>query len=416
MTLSLTHFFKKYPQFLLTSLAVQISGIGSALTLIVVYAELNRMGAGALQYALAFAFGVLPGLFTTHLSRSLSARLPMARILIFCEILGAVSLSLPLAGLMTGSIPLLLAIEAIGSLTAGLVVPLQDTYMRVNIEEDDLAKACEVSNWVFCGIILIGQVLGTACYLELGSRAFLALDLASYLIAAVLIGRASRKYPRGFDLELPLGSPGSENRPHWNFKGLDWTRRKAFAIGPFLALVCTPCMALLPTIGGRYSLEVHAGFFALSPVLLLILAKTFGQMAGPFALAAFQKRSRISDRKLIWTCLLAFLVLYGLAFQVNSLFVSLVLVFSAHVSSNMVFMLASTAFAKSFQASEMMEASTARYRLILVAMAGGSLWAGWVGQEYGALVVVFVSAGLLLGGGATLLLMSRPESAEGVHA
>lgn len=416
MTLSLTQFFKKYPQFLLTSSAVQISGIGSALTLIVVYAELNRLGAGAFEYALAFAFGVLPGLFTSHLSRRLSTRLSMPHILILCEILGAISLSLPLAGLMNGNIPLLLAIEAIGSLTAGLVVPIQDTYMRVNIEEDDLAKACEVSNWVFCGIILIGQVLGTACYLGLGSRVFLALDLVSYLIAAVLIGHASRTYPRCFDSPSTMSEPDARNRARWSFKRLDAPRKMAFALGPFLALVCTPCMAILPIIGGRYSLEVHVGFFALSPVLLLILAKTFGQMSGPVALGAVQRRSKVPEERLIGLCLLAFLVLYGLAFQVSSLIASLVLVFSAHVSSNMVFMLASTAFTKNFDATEMMDASPARYRLILLAMAGGSLWAGWVGQEQGPLAVVSISALVLLGIGVTLTLLKRSQSGESVHA
>lgn len=365
--------------------ALFVSGIGSAFTSVAVYRELGARGAGDFTFALAFAAALLPGFFTSFGASRISRVFRLRGLLLICLGGGLIGLLLPLLGYLEGNLVCLLGAEVLASASGGLLLPVFKGLERASFAEDDFQTLAALDSWIFTGNFIFGQGLGALLAARLSFEAFLLTDAFAYVVAILLV------YPLNHGLSLPLPAD-DEALPE-----LRGERRRAVLLLPWLALTCAPPMILLPARAGEWSAAEFAGV-QLAPVLLLICARTLGQLLGPLLALRFDL-ARIGERS--WALplfLVSYLALYVGAYLASSLALVAGLVLLAHVSSNFLYAVGNFRLLQVFSAAETVEVAGFTYRGVTLISALSGLGVGAVAQAYGTSVVLGFSFLALVGG------------------
>lgn len=382
----------KSPDYFLLSGATFLSGIGVALTTIAIYAELNRHQVSPLYYSAAFVVAFLPGLFTSQMSGKISHRISLSKAMIAAEGIGAVSLLFPVFAMKTNILWLLLVAEFVGSAIVGFLAPVHQSFLRRKFSDDTLKVVNVYSVYIFSANFIFGQALGTLFYAYFGTFNYLLIDFVTYIFAALLIFAASSKYPESFK---PLREKGSHHSP-FLWKKLSSVQKRAFLLNPILGLCCAPAMSLLPAAGSQYGVHIFIGSVVLSPVLVFLLLKTLGQMVGPYVADRFDFDQLIRSELLIVGCVALYLGLYGVIFSTRNFIVACVCIVAAHISSNIIFIIGSYGFTKSFDKNDIGSASARHYQVMVIIMTFSGLWAGTLAEHAGLVAVVLATSPLLI--------------------
>lgn len=380
---------RRRPEFGLLTLAMFLSNLGSGLTQVALYSQLNEVKAGSEAFAVAFALAIIPGLFVGQIAAKLSGRFNWAKVLIGAQVLGGLGVVPALFGARTHSVPLFLTAEFAAALTAGLAYPIQQSLIKRLFSSDELGVVLKIDTLSFATTVLVGLGVGSLLIGVFGGTVYVAVDIGTYAAAAAVIGVALKLRPASF---VPHAAPPSTTiagstatAPH---AGLSPAQRRALSILPILALVGTPAMSLLPYAAMRFGADFAVGSATIAPSVAFIFAKSLGQMLGPMLVPQKLLAPLTRSSKGLSAALSVFAAAYCFALTTSSPTLGLALVMLAHIASNVVFMVGLFAMQSAFSACEMAARSAFQYRLQLAIMTGASLAAGFLAKYVPAPVVV----------------------------
>ncbi|NCN40838.1 MFS transporter [bacterium] len=375
------------PLFLRALLALFVSGIGTAFTSVAVYQTLSTMNWGASGFGLAFAAGLLPGMLTSTISGKHSYKWPVGKMLVAGQIIGLMALLFPIFGTGEYQIWWLLLSEVLASAVSGLLIPIFKSLERSSFEEDQFPSLASIDTFIITANFILGQGVGALLVSHLSLTLYLLFDVASYLIALILLWPLARKL-KSLSAEE---EPGSDHRLP-SFWALKPDQKKVLFLMNWLPLVTVPLMVTLPARGLEFGASSKVvGFLTMTPALFLICGRTAGQILGPMV-ALKMNMERISQKS--WSLSLAlFLYIFGytLAFLVPSLHLAVLCCMFAHLASNVVYSVGNFQLMKSFSASEIGWAAGFLYRSASLIMGVVALLAGLVAAKWGWISIIAFS-------------------------
>lgn len=381
---------RKYRWFALLGGALLLSSIGNGLTYVIVFGKLLTLEAKPSALTLAYILALAPGIPGSLIAEKLLRSLPLIPILMMSEMLGLTGLVFPLWSLYSDNQVLLLLSQAIAAFAGGMAVPVLSQLLKNGLQPADLPAASGMETLIFAANVILGIGIGTLLYGRLPSQMILALDALSFTLSIGLLFAAHRNY-RAVE-QLKNGEAGGELR----WRALNQLQRRSLLLLPSLALVGAPAMALLPALAVNFSGEVT------DTGLMLLLARSFGQLAGPLLLSETQLK-RYSGKMNIFVVFLAlFICCYALVSVTHHQGIAMLLIVAAHIFTNIVYVLATLNIMRTFPASLTGSAMAKSWRLQLVITLILPVIAGFAADKYDPAWVLYVCAG---GGFAVMIAM-----------
>jgi MFS family permease len=363
----------------LVVLSALVSGIGSGLSQVAVFGELTMLSASPLVFTSAFALSMIPGIFSSAWGAKLVSRFSALQILGLAEVIGALTLIIPILGAINDSIPLLLISQIFPAILSGLIFPVMQQFTRAQCKPSDLATVSVLESYVFSTQVVLGFGVGTILYAQIGAVSYFTIDVLSYLISALFIFMAAKHT----FVNTSTTRAGSSSAGHvvesWEL--FSPVRRRAFLLLPLLSIFGTPAMALLPVIGMSYGKQIAVADFILTPSLLLIFMKVLGQLIGPLLLTPSAIEKHFSSNRTIILCGAGYVSAYLLASLVGSLPLASVAIIIAHIFSNVIYVIATYSAKTSFNEKEIAVISSRQYQIQLVAITTLSLVSGTIAEH-----------------------------------
>jgi hypothetical protein len=372
---------RRNPWFAFITAGFLVTGIGTGLTQVAVFANLDRLGATPLNFAVAFAASVLPILISGEIGKSLVSRFDSFHVLIGVEVVGAISLLIPAIGIYSQSLSLLQAAPIFPALTAGLGVPAYSKIVKANAKAEDYTATAATESIAYAVNVMAGAGVGAIFYLVTPPLLYLGIDLASFIAAAVLIRSSQKRVPK---MAAAAKSETVTGRTLGTRHGL----AVPLLINAALALVTTPALALLPAVAQHFEASRVGLTFSISTVVVLIFARSLGQIIGPLLTTDAIINRFLTAR---WTMLLpaaGYLVLYVMVATTSNFLAAFVLVVAAHICSNLVFTTAQVAILRSFSKERIADASALSMQLQVLVMSALSIVTGLAAERASAQVVL----------------------------
>lgn len=378
----------KYSWLRILLISLIASSIGTGLTFIIVFAELVKLQASPSSFAIAFILSTAPGLLGSILGQYLLKRIDPKFVIIIAEAIGMVGLLLPWYGLLDHSITTLQLAEIAASVSIGIAIPSINYYMKSLLDEEDIASGVILDNLIFACYVIFGIGLGSIIYGRIGSEKIILLDLLSYILSIVLISTmpslsATGCQTIGID-DLP------EQLTDKQYNSLLWL--------PCLAIIGAPAMALLPTLISTEAKGVNS-------ILYLLFARSLGQLVGPMVIKEAHLKKQ-SSRMLIG-CLVLFLVCYQLISIIPIGFIPWILVFVAHIFSNIVYSISWYNILTTFEKEKIAAATAVSYRKQIICGSLSSGIAGLVADKLGSQLALLICSTTALSCSLLLLAVTK---------
>lgn len=370
---------RKYSWLRKLLLALIFSSVGTGLTFIMVFAELARLNAVPSSFTLAFILSTSPGLLGSIAGKYLLGRIEVKYCLIFAECVGAIGLIIPWYGLINGSVIILQFAGIASSISSGITIPAINHYTKAKLSSEDIGAGAVLDTLVFSCQVLFGIGVGSFIYGSVQSDTYLLANLVSYIVAIISIfllpTLASFSEKKVFAQGLP--------------KILTPKQRTSLYLLPALAMTGAPAMSLLPTL-------IHSGSGERKTLLLLLFSRSLGQLLGPFLIK--EERYKNQSSLFIIACMTAFIVCYIFVPLTQFITVSLVLVFSAHVFSNVIYSFGWYNLLTNFENDQVAAASASSYRKQIVIGSVISIIAGVLADKIGShtALIICSTTGLIL--------------------
>lgn len=389
-------FLKAKPLFTRVIAALLVSGVGTALTSVAVYQELARLRIGSVGFAIAFAAGVVPGLFASMVSGARAQRWRIGPVLICAQLAGLAGLIFPLLGYSRHAVSLLLMSEVMSSAVSGFLVPVYKGFERSSFVSEEFSKLAALDTFVFIATFILGQGFGSLVAAQVPFRGFLLIDALTYVAALLLLLPVSGRIP-ALEGEDEGPAPVALLTPE---------QRRALIVPPWLALVCAPAMILLPARAAQWGTSFHLiGPIVIAPVLFLLCVRTIGQIVGPLLALRLDLAQVCAHAWALPLALLAYLVLYVGAYTSNSLVTVGIYVVLAHTASNVVYTAGNYQLLSAFDPVETVWASGWTYRVTTLIVATSGIAMGWLSDRVGIGAVFAVCTAAFIAGTAALRLV-----------
>ncbi|BBH52444.1 MFS transporter [Fluviispira sanaruensis] len=381
--------------FAIASLIMQI-GIG--LTQVAVYGHLARIDASPLYFTLAFSLATIPGLFSSQIGSYLSKKVNIIFLCVAIQLLGAFSLFLPILGINNNQIILLLFAEFISAFIAGFIYPISQIYIkRVFTDKNYLPLASKLDVYLFSINIIIGTFIGTLLYAYFNTENYLLINSLAYVISSFIyvIAYFTKKNISIKNLIITENFSFNKNNRFLNrrilfLKNFSIEQKYPFLILIYLPIATTPSISLLPTIGNKYGSNILILGINLTPALLFILAKTIGQIIGPMLIKNYMFEKFYNNKSVFIKCNFLFLLMYLVIYFIDNIYISIILIISAHIFSNIVFSLGMFATQRTFKIDEISDVSAKQYQISTFSMAIISLMSGFLVKYIPYYVLIFI--------------------------
>lgn len=151
-----------------------LSSLGNGFTFIIVFGELLRLEAPVSSLALAYMLSTLPGWFGSQVGERFCRNIDPFHLLIAGELLGAVMLVFPLAGMHRHSIALLMLAQASSSLITGITFPAVSLLFKRGLSQAELPAATCFETLIFATHVLLGVGVGVVLYPSVAGEWLLA--------------------------------------------------------------------------------------------------------------------------------------------------------------------------------------------------------------------------------------------------
>lgn len=391
MFLILLRSMRKYLWLRILVLALICSSVGSGLTFIMVFGELARLNAAPSSFALAFILSTSPGFLGSIAGKYLLARIEAKYCFMIAECIGALGLIIPWYGLVHGSVTILQLAGVASSVSAGITIPAINHYTKAKLAPEDIGAGAVIDTLVFACQVLFGIGVGVLLYGTVQSNTYLLANLLSYIIAITFIFSLPKLANYAEQNVYAQGLP----------KRLSSKQRASLYLLPALAMTGAPAMSLLPTL-------VHSNNDQKETLLFLLFARSLGQLLGPFLVK--EERYKNQSSLFIIACMTTFIVCYLFVPLTPLLGVSLLLIFSAHVFSNIIYSLGWYSLLTNFDNDQVAAASASSYRKQIIIGAVVSISAGMLADKVGSpLALVICSMTGLLLSSLLILHVKRPS-------
>ncbi len=349
------------------------SSVGNGLTQTIILGQLLRWHAAPATLTLTYMLATLPGFFGSLIGERLCRHVPPLRLLLLSELAGLAGLLLPLYGLLAHSIPALLALQSIEAFAAGMSWPAMSLVFKRGLSAAELPAATSMETVIFASQVLLGTGLGVMLFDKVSPIALLSVDAISFMLAIVLLCITTRY------LRL-VQNTTAEITPALRWSGLSTLQKRSLLMLPALAAVGAPAMALLPALVQQIRPDSATGL-----ALPLIFARSLGQLCGPLLLKADRLEQYAASNRYLLYCLLAFLAAYCLLPALSGYpATSLVIIFLAHLASNVVFALGTFSLLHVFPAETVSAASGKAWRWQALSAALATLAAALLSRVWGA--------------------------------
>lgn len=383
----------------LFGVAYIFSSVGNGLTQTLILGQLLRWHAPPSTLTLTYMLATLPGFIGSCLGERLCQRVSPLRLLLLSEMAGMAALLLPAYGLMAHSIPSLLALQSIEALLAGLSWPAMSLLFKRGLSAPELPAATAMETVIFASQVLLGTGIGVLLFDRVTPATLLFTDAVSFLLSAFFLLLAMRCF--GSLDEEPDKQCAEPMALRWH--ALSGLQKRSLLLLPALAAVGAPAMALLPALAQQIRPDEATGL-----ALPLIFARSVGQLCGPLLLKADRLGDYARSNRYLLGCLLIFLGAYAVLPTFSEYRSgALLMIFVAHLASNVVFALGTFSVLNNFTAETVSVASGKAWRWQAVSAALTTGIAAFVAAQWGAAqalyTVSFTSLALVM----TILLRYR---------
>ncbi|WP_312687529.1 MFS transporter [Kosakonia sp.] len=372
-----------------------LSSLGNGLTQVIVFSTLLHWQASPATLTLVYLLSMVPSFIGSLWGETLCKHVSPLRILILTELLGLLALAFPLWGVLWHNIPALLAVQSLEALLSGMSYPALTLLFKRGLHHDELPAATAMETLIFAAHVLLGTGLGVLLFDVMSPLHLLAIDALSFAASAVLL-LASASVFQVLTCHPEEKATVMQKR-FW--PTLSPLQKRSVMLLPALAAVGSPAMALLPALAQEVRPEDPA-----SLALPLLFARSLGQLCGPLMLDA-RKMQRYGANNRLWlVCLGGFIGGYFLLpLSAGSLWAGLVIIFSAHVASNMVFALGTFGVLKHFPEDQVARASAMTWRSQVMTAAFFTGITSVIANNLSAFTALYSMSLLSLGGVGVLL-------------
>ena len=382
---------RRYRWFALLGGALLLSSVGNGLTYVIVFGKLLGSEARPSALTLAYILALAPGIPGSLLAEKLLTRMPLMTILVLSEGIGLGGLAFPLGSLYSDSQLLLLTSQAVSAFAGGMMVPVLSQILKNGLRPGDLPAASGLETLIFAANVILGIGIGTLLYGHVPPSGLLALDAISFVLSIGLLIAAHRVF-RGVARHAVEVSTG---KIRW--RALPLQRKRSLLMLPALALVGAPAMALLPALAPQFGGE------ATSAGLMLLLARSLGQLIGPLLLTEAQLERQSGKFSLPILFLTLFISCYVLVALTDKQWLAMLLIILAHIFTNIVYVLATLTIMRTFPAAQTGMAMAKSWRIQLIITLILPVLAGLAADSYDPALVLYLFSG---GGFLTLIIVA----------
>ncbi|WP_333501711.1 MFS transporter [Kluyvera genomosp. 2] len=386
----------------LLGFAYILSSLGNGLTQVIIFGQLLHWQASPATLTMVYMLSMLPSFIGSIWGETLCKQTSPLRVLIFTEISGLLVLIFPLYGLLHHSIPALLVVQCAEALLSGMSYPALTLLFKRGLRTDELPAATAMETLIFASQVLLGTGLGVVLFDLIDSLYLLALDALSFTAAVALLMISGSVFR---DAERQPAEVSSDSQaPLWHV--ISPMQKRSILLLPALAAVGSPAMALLPALAQEMRPEDSAGL-----ALPLLFARSLGQLCGPLMLDASKLQRYSANNGLLLICLVLFIGAYFLLpLFLSASFAGLVLIFCAHMASNIVFALGTFGILRNFSQKDVAKASAISWRGQVLTAAVATGLTSTIAQYFGAFTALYSVSLLSLGAVCLLLWFSRTSN------
>ncbi|MBN3067015.1 MFS transporter [Pectobacterium brasiliense] len=388
----------------LLGFAYILSSLGNGLTQVIIFGQLLHWQASPATLTMMYMLSMLPSFIGSIWGETLCKKTSPLRILIFAEISGLLVLVFPLYGLLHHSVPALLVVQCAEALLSGISYPALTLLFKRGLRHDELPAATAMETIIFASQVLLGTGLGVLLFDLIDPLHLLAIDVLSFTASVALLMISGSVFREAERQPAEVSSGGQA--PLWHV--ISPIQKRSIMLLPALAAVGSPAMALLPALAQEIRPEDSTGL-----ALPLLFARGLGQLCGPLMLDASKLQRYSANNGMLLVCLVIFIGTYFLLpLSVGYPFAGLVLIFSAHMASNIVFALGTFGILRNFPQKDVAKASAMSWRGQVLTAAVSTGITSAMAQSFGAFTALYSISLLSLGAVGFLLWLSRTSNVK----
>ncbi|MGB7800379.1 MFS transporter [Buttiauxella sp.] len=381
---------RQHRWFALLGAALLLSSVGNGLTYVIVFGKLLALEAKPSVLTLAYILALAPGFPGSYLAEKLLTKMAPIPVMIFCEVIGLVGLALPAWSLFSDNLILLLSSQAVAAFASGMMVPVLSQTLKSGLKPAELPAASGLETFIFAANVILGIGIGTLLYGHIAVASLLALDAMSFVLGIVLLFAAHRAY-------RPVSAQeNGEVISNLNWRELTQLQRRSLLFLPAIAFVGAPAMALLPALAPNF------GGSSSGSGLMLLLARSVGQLIGPLLLSEAHLQRHTGKINVLIISLALFICCYALVSITDRQWLAMLLIVMAHIFTNIVYVLATLNIMQTFPASITGRAMAKAWRFQLIITLILPVIAGFAADIYDPAWVLYLSSG---GGFAVMICL-----------
>ncbi|WP_142501720.1 MFS transporter [Klebsiella sp. 2680] len=379
--------------------AYVLSSLGNGLTQVIVFGQLLHWQASPATLTIIYMLSMLPSFIGSICGEALCNKVSPLRILIFTELLGLLALVFPLYGLLHHNVPALLAVQCSEALFSGMSYPALTLLFKRGLRHDELPAATAMETIIFASQVLLGTGLGVLLFDLISPLNLLAIDALSFAASTVLLLTSASVF-QVIELQTEK-TVAVAQKLFW--RCLSPLQKRSVVLLPALAAVGSPAMALLPALAQEIRAEDSAGL-----ALPLLFARSLGQLCGPLMLDASKLQRYSANNWMLLVCLSGYIGGYFLLpLSAAFPYAALIMIFSAHMASNIVFAIGTFGVLKNFAETQVAKASAITWRGQVLTAAISTGITSVIAQNFGAFTALYSISLFSLGGVGVLLWFSR---------
>nr|WP_313109219.1 MFS transporter [Atlantibacter sp.] len=310
-------------------------------------------------------------------------------------------------GLLHHNVPALLVVQCIEALLSGISYPALTLLFKRGLRHDELPAATAMETIIFASQVLLGTGLGVLLFGIIPPLHLLAIDALSFTASATLLVMSAPVFCKA--AHPPTKAAPVRQESIW--RDISPLQKRSILLLPALAAVGSPAMALLPALAQEIRPEDSAGL-----ALPLLFARSLGQLCGPLMLDASKLQQYAVNNRLLLTCLSLFIGCYFLLpLTAENPYIGLVLIFSAHMASNIVFALGTFGILRNVPQTQVAKASAMSWRVQVLSATVFTGITSAMAQYFGAFYALYSLSLFSLGAVGVLLWFYRTTSINKVN-
>lgn len=164
-----------------------LSGIGSEMQQIALPLWIYQQTGSTMSAAVSFAIQYVPIVLLAPWVGHIADRFERRRLMVVCELIAAGLVSVTLLGVQLGLLPLVVVLAGVSRVCNAFTMPAMQAITVSIVPQSGRARSASLTTMAFSGSLMVAPLAGTAIAGTVGFHAVLLIDIASFLLAALLL-------------------------------------------------------------------------------------------------------------------------------------------------------------------------------------------------------------------------------------